>query len=150
LVAGEETLFSGEHELEVLLASPAAYGAGTLLLILGGKLLAFTISLEAGFRGGRIFPVLFIGSTVGFIASDVFESIPLAVSVGCAMAGAAVAIMRLPVFVALLVAFFAAPAALPLIVIACVVGYVVTFDRPELGFEPSDEERSAEVPAPST
>ena len=65
LVAGEETLFSGEHELEVLLADPEAYGAGTLVLILGGKLLALALSLETGFRGGRIFPVLFIGATVG-------------------------------------------------------------------------------------
>jgi len=143
LIAGEETLFSGEHELEVLLASPEAYGVGTLLLILGGKLVAFAISLEAGFRGGRIFPVIFIGATVGFVASGLFESVPLAVSVACGMAGAAVAIMRLPVFVALLVAFFSAPAVIPLVVLACVVGYVLTFDRPELGVEPTEEEQAS-------
>jgi H+/Cl- antiporter ClcA len=143
LVAGEETLFSGEHELEALLEHPEAYGAGTLLLILGGKILALGISLETGFRGGRIFPVLFIGSTVGFITSDVFERVPLAVAVACGMAGAAVAIMRLPVFVALLVAFFASPATIPLIVLACVVGYVLTFDRPELGGAPPEQEQTA-------
>lgn len=59
------------------------------------------------------------------------------------MAGAAVAIMRLPVFVALFVAFFASPVLVPLIVLACVVGYVLTFDRPELGGEPPEEERTA-------
>jgi H+/Cl- antiporter ClcA len=69
LIAGEETLFSGEHELEVLLDHPEAYGASALLLILGGKVLALALSLETGFRGGRILPVLFIGSTVGFITS---------------------------------------------------------------------------------
>lgn len=53
LIAGEETLFSGEHELEVLLDHPEAYGAGALVLILGGKILAVAISLETGFRGGR-------------------------------------------------------------------------------------------------
>jgi len=143
LVAGEETLFSGEHELEVLLDNPEAYSAGALVLILGGKILAFAISLETGFRGGRIFPVLFIGATVGFITTDVFERVPLAVAVGCGMAGAAVAIMRLPVFIALLVAFFASPVLIPLIVLACVVGYVLTFDRPELGGAPPDEEKTA-------
>ncbi len=143
LIAGEETLFSGEHELEVLLDHPEAYGAGALLLILGGKILAFALCLETGFRGGRIFPVLFIGSTVGFITSDVFERVPLAVAVGCGMAGAAVAIMRLPVFVAVLVAFFASPVLIPLIVLASVVGYVLTFDRPELGGEPPEEEMTA-------
>ena len=143
LVAGEETLFSGEHELEVLLGDPEAYGAGTLCLILGGKLLALALSLETGFRGGRIFPVLFIGATVGFIASDLFEQVPLAVSVACGMAGAAVAIMRLPVFVALMVAFFASPTTIPLIVLACVTGYVLTFDKPELGGPAREEERRA-------
>jgi H+/Cl- antiporter ClcA len=139
LVAGEETLFSGEHELEVLLDDPEAYGLGALLLILGGKILAFAISLATGFRGGRIFPVLFIGATVGFVTTDLFEDVPLAVAVACGMTGAAVAIMRLPVFVALLVAFFAAPATIPLIVLAVVTGYVLTFDRPELSGEPEPE-----------
>ena len=143
LVAGEETLFSGEHELEVLLDDPEAYGAGALLLILAGKLLALALSLETGFRGGRIFPVLFIGATVGFITSDLFERVPLAVSVGCGMAGAAVAIMRLPVFIALMVAFFASPSTVPLIVLACVVGYIISFDKPELGGPAREEERTA-------
>jgi H+/Cl- antiporter ClcA len=143
LVAGEETLFSGEHELEVLLADPAAYGFGALLLILGGKIVAFAISLECGFRGGRIFPVLFIGATVGFAATSAFDSIPLAVAVASGMAGAAVALIRLPIFVVLLVAFFASPATIPLIVLAAVVGYVLTFDRPELGREPEEEQQVA-------
>jgi len=143
LVAGEETLFSGEHELEVLLQNPEAYGVGGLLLILGGKLFALALSLETGFRGGRIFPVLFIGATVGFVTSDVFEQVPLAVAVACGMAGAAVAIMRLPVFIALTVAFFASPTTIPLIVLACVVGYVLTFDLPELGGDPPEKEKVA-------
>lgn len=143
LVAGEETLFSGEHELEVLLADPAAYGFGALLLILGGKIVAFAISLECGFRGGRIFPVLFIGAAVGFAATSAFDSIPLAVSAASGMAGAAVALLRLPIFVVLLVAFFASPATIPLIVLAAVVGYVLTFDRPELGGEPDEEQQVA-------
>ncbi len=143
LVAGEETLFSGEHELEVLLADPEAYGFGALLLIFAGKILAFSVSLECGFRGGRIFPVLFIGATLGFAATSVFESIPLAVSVGCGMAGAAVALMRLPIFVVLLVAAFAAPATIPLVVLAVVVGYLLMFDKPELGGEPDEEQQVA-------
>jgi H+/Cl- antiporter ClcA len=143
LIAGEETLFSGEHELEALLDDPAAYSAGTLLLILVGKLLALALSLETGFRGGRIFPVLFIGATVGFLASDVFDRVPLAVGVACGMTGAAVAIMRLPVFVVLMVAFFASPATIPLIVLACVVAYVLTFDKSELGGPAREEERTA-------
>jgi H+/Cl- antiporter ClcA len=143
LVAGDETLFSGEHELELLLDEPEAYGLGALLLILGGKIVAFALSLECGFRGGRIFPVLFIGAAVGFAATSIFESVPLAVSVATGMAGAAVAIMRVPIFVVLLIAFFASPATIPLVVLAAVVGYVLTFDRRELGGEPEEEQQEA-------
>ena len=143
LAAGEETLFSGEHELEVLLADPESYGLGALLLLLFGKMLAFAVSLECGFRGGRVFPVLFIGATVGFAATSLFESIPLTVSVACGMAGAAVALIRLPIFVVLLVAALAAPATIPLVVLAVVVAYVLTFDRPELGGEPEEEQQVA-------
>jgi H+/Cl- antiporter ClcA len=143
LVAGEETLFSGEHEIEVLLADSEAYGLGALLLILFGKMLAFAFSLECGFRGGRIFPVLFIGAAVGFASTALFESIPLAVSVGCGMTGAAVALMRLPIFVVVLVAAFAAPTTIPLVVLAAVVGYVLTFDKPDLGGAPEEEQQSA-------
>jgi H+/Cl- antiporter ClcA len=143
LVAGEETLFSGEHELTVLLDDPEAYGAGALLLILGGKIVAFALSLATGFRGGRIFPVLFIGAVVGFIAADVFDRIPLAVAVACGMAGAGVALIRLPIFVALLITFFAAPATVPLIVLAVVVGYLLTFDRRELSGAHDEEQEVA-------
>jgi len=146
LVAGEETLFSGEHELVVLLDDPESYGVGALLLVLGGKIVAFGLSLATGFRGGRIFPVLFIGAVVGFIAADVLDRIPLTVAVACGMAGAAVALIRLPIFVALLVTFFASPAAVPLIVLAVVVGYLLTFDRRELSGE-RDEEQLTATPA---
>jgi hypothetical protein len=60
--------------------------------------------------------------------------------------------MRLPVFIAIMVSFFAAPEAIPLIVLACVVGYVLTFDRPELGGAPREDEKVAtrEDLAPTT
>jgi hypothetical protein len=67
-----------------------------------------------------------------------------------------VAIMRLPVFIALTVAFFASPATVPLIVLACVVGYVFTFAGPELEADaPADEqpnggaEPAADSPSPT-
>jgi hypothetical protein len=59
------------------------------------------------------------------------------------MAGAAVALIRLPIFVALLVTFFASPATVPLVVLAVVVGYLLTFDRRELSGERHEEHRSA-------
>ncbi len=94
LIAGEETLFSGEHELDVLLHNAGAKSVGTLVLIIAGKLVANSISMATGFRGGKIFPIVFIGGTLGIAAHQAFTSIPLAVAVACGMAGATMVILR--------------------------------------------------------
>ena len=96
LIAGEQTLFSGEAALEELLATPGSETVGALLLIIAGKILALSISLSTGFRGGRIFPVVFIGGTLGLTINQIYDGVPLAVAAAAGMAGATVAILRLP------------------------------------------------------
>jgi H+/Cl- antiporter ClcA len=147
LVAGEETLFSGEHELEGLLQTTGQKSVATLLLIIAGKVVANSLSMATGFRGGKIFPTVFIGGTLGIAIHQAFTSIPLPVAVGCAMAGATITILRLPVFVILFVSFFAGPALVPLVVAAAVTGYVLVFDRPDLEGEPAVEPASLPAPA---
>jgi H+/Cl- antiporter ClcA len=120
LVAGEETLFSGEHELETLLHDPGANSVAGLVLIIAGKVVANSLSMATGFRGGKIFPTVFIGGTLGIAINQAFTSVPLAVAAGCGMAGATVVILRLPVFVILFVSFFGGPLLVPLIVVAAV------------------------------
>jgi H+/Cl- antiporter ClcA len=144
LVAGEETLFSGEHELETLLDNPGAKSIGALLLIVGGKMVALSLSLATGFRGGRVFPVVFIGGTLGLTLHQAFDSVPLAVAAACGMAGAAVVILRLPIFVILFVAFFASPLVIPMIVLAVVAAYLLTYDKPELVGGPAEEQTTAD------
>ena len=142
LIAGEETLFSGEHELDVLLHDAGAKSVATLVLIIAGKVVANSISMATGFRGGKIFPIVFIGGTLGIAAHQAFTTIPLAVAVACGMAGATMVILRLPVFVILFIAFFGGPLLVPLIVVAAVTAYVLVFDKPDLGGDPPD------MPAP--
>jgi H+/Cl- antiporter ClcA len=140
LVAGEETLFSGEHELESLLHTTGTKSVATLALIIAGKVVANSLSMATGFRGGKIFPTVFIGGTLGIAIHQAFTSIPLAVAVACGMAGATIVILRLPVFVMLFVSFFGGPALVPLIVVAAVTAYVLVFDKPDLVGEPSAEQ----------
>jgi H+/Cl- antiporter ClcA len=139
LVAGEETLFSGEHELELLLNDAGAKSVATLALIIAGKVVANSLSMATGFRGGKIFPTVFIGGTLGIAIQQAFTSIPLAVAVACGMAGATIVILRLPVFVILFVSFFSGPLLVPLIVVAAVTAYVLVFDKPDLEGEPPAE-----------
>jgi H+/Cl- antiporter ClcA len=138
LIAGEETLFSGESQLEDLLAHPGSKSAATLLLIVGGKILAFSISLATGFRGGRIFPIVFIGGTLGLMLHELFTGVPLAVAAAAGMAGATMALLRLPIFVILFVSFFGGPLLVPVIILAAVTAYVLVFDRPELSGPPEE------------
>jgi H+/Cl- antiporter ClcA len=144
LVAGEETLFSGESELETLLQEPGSKTVPALLLIVGGKLVALSLSLATGFRGGRIFPVVFIGGTLGLALHEVFTGVPLPVAAASGMAGAAMAILRLPVFVILFVAFFGGPLLVPVVMLAAVTAYILVFDKPELAGGPPREQTTVE------
>jgi len=143
LVAGQETLFSGEAELEDLLGDPGSKTVGALFLILAGKIVALCISLATGFRGGRIFPVVFIGGTLGLTINQIYDGVPLAVAAAAGMAGATVAILRLPIFAILFISFFGGPLLVPLIVLAVVIAYVLVFDKPELGGEPQEKQTTA-------
>jgi len=140
LIAGEETLFSGESELETLLQQPGAESVAMLLLIVGGKIVAISLCMATGFRGGRIFPVVFIGGTVGLAIHQAFTSVPLPVAAASGMAGAAMTILRLPIFVILFVSFFGGPLLVPVVVLAAVAAYILVFDRPELTGSPPENQ----------
>jgi H+/Cl- antiporter ClcA len=144
LVAGQETLFSGESELESLLQHPGSKSVATLLLIIAGKIVALSLCMATGFRGGRIFPVVFIGGTLGLAIHEAFTSVPLAVAAAAGMAGAAMTILRLPIFVTLFVSFFGGPLLVPVVVLAAVTAYILVFDKPELTGTPPENQTTAD------
>lgn len=135
LVIGEEVLFSGEHSIDdVALAGSTA---GALVLILGGKVVTTILSLATGFRGGRIFPVMFLGGTLGAIAATLVPGLPVVLAVGVGMVSAGVAIFRLPLFIVVFAAFFTTPEIVPLLVVAAVIAYIVVDGRPDLSSAPA-------------
>jgi len=83
----EDVLFSGQASIGVVV------GAGSISLVvvlLLTKLLAYAISLGCGFRGGPIFPAIFLGVGLASVAVVVLGTSPtLAVSVGAAAGMAA-------------------------------------------------------------
>ncbi len=129
IVVGEKTLFSGEHELQELIDHPESFGV--LLALAAGKMVALTVALATGFRGGRVFPLLFIGGALGLALSAV-TSVPTAVSLPCGMLAVSLPAMRMPVVMILIVAFFTGVETLPLVIFAGVAAYLICHDQPEL------------------
>lgn len=94
IIGGPITLFKGLEEMKELTSSSAEYSAVTLGLLALIKLAAMLIGASAGFRGGRIFPCVFVGVAFGLCANAFFPSIPQALTVSCAVAGMLLAITR--------------------------------------------------------
>jgi H+/Cl- antiporter ClcA len=122
-----DALFSGETELASLVDNPAAWSLSALALLLAFKGLAYALSLGS-FRGGPVFPALFLGAAGGMMAAQLpgFGFTPaVAVALGAATASA----LKLPLSGAalgILLTLPAGPGASPLIIVGAVVAYMTT------------------------
>jgi H+/Cl- antiporter ClcA len=121
------TLYSGQAQVTQIIHNPAAYTVGLLLLMVLVKALLTSTSFASGFDGGPIFPLLFMGGTLGLAISQVLTFIPQGVGVTAGMAGVACAILPLPLTVTLLLGLLGGqPDLLPVIVIGAVTGFLVS------------------------
>ncbi|MBT0993296.1 chloride channel protein [Cellulomonas sp. DKR-3] len=78
----EDVLFSGQSALPHLVGEASAV---TVLVLVVAKGVAYAVSMGAGFRGGPIFPAVFLGvglATLGVVAFDM--SVTVAVAMGTA------------------------------------------------------------------
>jgi H+/Cl- antiporter ClcA len=84
----QDVLFSGQSGIPAL---AAADSTKIVLILLAGKAMGYAVSLGCGFRGGPVFPPLFIGIAVADLAHVWFGVSPtLAVAVGAAAGMASV------------------------------------------------------------
>ena len=121
------TLYSGQNQLLEIVHNPAQFSIGILLLMMLVKILLTSTSFATGFGGGPIFPLLFIGGTLGQVLSGVLTFIPQGVGVLAGMAGAACAFLPLPLTIALLLGLFGGQTDLiPVIVIGAVTGFIIS------------------------
>jgi len=105
VIGGPLTLFKGAEESGELLANPGQ-PFGTLLLLAVVKLAALVIAASAGFRGGRIFPSVFVGVAFGLAAGALVPSVPVSVVVSAAVLGVVLAVARdgwLALFIAVVI-----------------------------------------------
>ena len=117
----DAVLFSGQSAIPEVLTVTSV---GTLLLVGVAKSLAYSVSLGGGFRGGMIFPAVYLGVVVGTIASLVLPSASLSAMVAAGIASGAAAALRLPITSTMLAVLLCAGSGLaittPAIVGACV------------------------------
>jgi H+/Cl- antiporter ClcA len=145
-------LYSGQEQVLHIIHNPAAYSVGFLLLLVIVKALLTSTSFASGFDGGPIFPLLFIGGTLGLAISQLLPFIPQGVGVTAGMAGVACAILPLPLTITLLLGLLGGqPDLLPVITIGAVTGMLVgkalTPLLPKLKRAQSASSGEAEAPA---
>jgi H+/Cl- antiporter ClcA len=106
-----ELMFSGEKSIHGIMANPAGYGLGMLLLMAILKPVLLAVSLKGGFLGGPIFPALFTAVMVALIISLLVPGVPLSVLVPCLEVGVVTLLLRAPLTAILLVVVIAAAGA---------------------------------------
>lgn len=140
-------LFSGQSALPGLVQQAAGWTVGALVLLIVCKGLAYSISLSS-FRGGPIFPSMFIGAAGGIALSHA-GGLPMiagaAMGVGAMVAGA----LKMPFTAVLLPSLLFlsdAVTLMPVVIVAVVVSYVAAvWIKPN----PSPVDATAPAPAPA-
>jgi H+/Cl- antiporter ClcA len=122
-----EVLFSGQDALGPLIDHSADYTVGALVLLLVCKAVAYGTSMS-GFRGGPVFPAMFIGAAGG-IAMSHLPGLPLVSGVAMGIGAMSAVMLRLPLTSVLLATVLLSSDALtvtPVAIVAVVVAYVAS------------------------
>jgi H+/Cl- antiporter ClcA len=120
-------LFSGQEDLGPLIGGASGWTVGALLLLVLCKALAYALSLSS-FRGGPVFPAMFIGAAGGMAASGL-PGLELVPAVAMGIGAMCTVMLTLPLTSTLLATLLLGAdglAAMPLVIVAVVVAYVTT------------------------
>ncbi|MCO5187967.1 MAG: chloride channel protein [Anaerolineae bacterium] len=96
------TLFLGTAGLSTTTSQAAEIGATLLIVYALAKMLALGGALSFGFIGGPIFPMLFIGGTLGAAVNVLFPQIPPALAIGCLIVAIPAAVVPIPLALAVI------------------------------------------------
>lgn len=90
---GPLTLFKGLDEMQQM-AFSQTLGTSDYLMLAVIKLAALVVAAASGFRGGRIFPAVFVGVALGLMLHAHVEAVPAAITVSCAILGLVLVVTR--------------------------------------------------------
>jgi H+/Cl- antiporter ClcA len=119
-------LYSGQKEIVTILFQGSVYSIGFLILLLFGKSFVMAISFNTAFKGGPVFPYLFMGGILGLVMSQSLPFIPEGVAVTGGMAAVSAGLFPIPISVILLIGLMSQLNLLPTIAIASITGFVIS------------------------
>jgi H+/Cl- antiporter ClcA len=127
----QEVLFSGQASVPALLATDSTK---IVLVLMVAKALAYAVSLGCGFRGGPVFPAIFLGvalATFTVVWFDVSPTLALAVGAAAGMAAMTRLLLTAMLFSSLLVGLQGIDA-VPAAVLAAAAAWLTinALDRP--------------------
>jgi H+/Cl- antiporter ClcA len=95
-------LFSGETQVQTVVADPAKYGPALLVAMALVKLALLAVAFKSGFLGGPTFPAIFASVCAALALNLLFPGIRVDVLIGGVMAGFLVVLFKAPFMVILL------------------------------------------------
>ncbi|UXY29000.1 ion channel protein [Streptomyces sp. HUAS TT20] len=136
-LGGPLTLFKGLDQLAELARAPEGWSAGQFATMTVVKLAALCVAATCGFRGGRIFPSVFIGTALGLCAHALVPAVSPAVGVAAGVLGMLLAITRqgwVSLFTAAVLV--ASPTILALLCVASLPAWLLVTGRPQMQLRP--------------
>ncbi|MFF8942618.1 ion channel protein [Streptomyces sp. NPDC014864] len=132
-LGGPLTLFKGLSEVAELARNPDGWTAGRFAVMAVVKLAALVVAASCGFRGGRIFPAIFVGTAFGLCAHALVPAVHPAPGVASAVLGILLATTRqgwLSLFTAAVLV--ASPMILTLLCVASLPAWLLVTGRPKM------------------
>ncbi|ASN20173.1 ion channel protein [Arthrobacter sp. YN] len=148
VIGGPITLFKGAQQTAELVRNHAEYPLWTIVFIIAIKLAALVISAAAGFRGGRIFPAVFIGAAVGVAAHAVMPTLPMGLAIACGVMGVVLPVARdgwVALFIAVVIV--ADATVLPVLCVAILPAWLMVSRAPEMLIHEALPPVAKELPA---
>ncbi|HHC0897147.1 TPA: ion channel protein [Escherichia coli] len=93
VIGGPVSLFKGLDEMQQMVANQT-FSTSDYFLLAVIKLAALVVAAASGFRGGRIFPAVFVGVALGLMLHEHVPAVPAAITVSCAILGIVLVVTR--------------------------------------------------------
>ncbi|MFF6880448.1 ion channel protein [Streptomyces sp. NPDC012474] len=132
-LGGHLTLFKGLDEIAELARDPDARSAGEYAVLTVVKLAALLVAASCGFRGGRIFPAVFVGTALGLGAHALVSGVHPSIGVSAAVLGVLLAITRqgwVSLFVAAVLTD--SPGIIAVLCVASLPAWLLVTGRPQM------------------
>ncbi|RAP51047.1 MAG: hypothetical protein BZ133_03880 [Methanosphaera sp. SHI613] len=114
------TMFSGEHQIHMLLESGVQIGVLILIATSITKILLTNICIETGLKGGHFFPMIFSGVAMGYAMSIIMNIDPI-VSMSVVTTALLANILKKPIAVVLLLMILFPVNMIPLMLLTAVI-----------------------------